>query len=254
RRKMIEQLGAIDPLVIVGALSLGLLSNTHCLAMCGGISAALGAAGNKPNLAMALSYNLGRIFCYALLGAIAGGAIAGLQNVLPIIGPPLRTLAGLLVIAMGLYIAGWWMGLTQLERAGSSLWRKLQPVSRKLLPPKNPGAAMLLGALWGLLPCGLIYSTLSWAATRGSALEGAVLMSSFGLGTLPVLLLTALGGQRAMQWLRLPLLRKIAGIMLIGFGVATVLSPWLHVTHSAHSAAQGPHTQDPHEQNPHAQH
>ena len=240
---MIDQLSAIDPLVIVGALSLGLLSNTHCLAMCGGISAALGAAGNKPNLSMALSYNLGRICCYALLGAIAGGAIAGLQNILPIIGPPLRTLAGLLVIAMGLYIAGWWMGLTHLERAGSSLWRKLQPLSKNLLPPKNPGTAIVLGALWGLLPCGLIYSTLSWAATRGSAWEGAVLMSSFGLGTLPVLLLTALGGQRAMQLLRQPLLRKIAGMLLIGFGIATVLSPWLHVAHSAHSTAQDPHAQ-----------
>ena len=81
----------------------------------------------------------------------------------------------------------------------------------------------------------LIYSTLSWAATRGSALEGAVLMSSFGIGTLPVLLLTALGGQRAMQLLRWPLLRKIAGIMLIVFGIATIATPWLHSAHAGHT-------------------
>jgi sulfite exporter TauE/SafE len=220
-----------DPLAIVGALTLGLLSNTHCLAMCGGISAALGAAGGKPSLPMALAYNTGRILCYALLGAIAGGALGSLSAQLPLLGPVLRTLAGLLVIAMGLYIAGWWMGLTRLEHAGSHLWRRVQPLTRNLLPPKNPGAAMALGALWGLLPCGLIYSTLSWAATRGSALEGAVLMSSFGLGTLPVMLLTALGGQGAMKLLRQPLLRKIGGVLLIAFGIATLLTPWQHAGH-----------------------
>jgi sulfite exporter TauE/SafE len=237
---VIEQFNAINPLSILGAITIGLLANTHCLAMCGGISAALGAAGGKPNLAMALSYNLGRILCYALLGAIASGAVASLNNLLPpvlfqIVGPLLRTVAGLLVIAMGLYISGWWMGLTKLEMLGSRLWRHLQPLSKNLLPPRHPGAALLLGALWGLLPCGLIYSTLSWAATHGSPVEGAVLMISFGLGTLPGLLLVSLGGQRAMRLLRQPLLRKIAGVLLIVFGTMTIVTPWLHGAHGDHA-------------------
>jgi sulfite exporter TauE/SafE len=135
------------------------------------------------------------------------------------------------------------MGLTRLEHAGSHLWRRVQPLTKRFLPPKHPGAAMALGALWGLLPCGLIYSTLSWAATRGSALEGAVLMSSFGLGTLPIMLLTALGGQGAMRLLRQPLLRKTGGALLIAFGVATLLTPWQHSGHGATSTS-GEH--DPH--------
>lgn len=232
---MIEDFLAIDPLAIVGALTIGLLANTHCLAMCGGISAALGAAGQKPNLAMALAYNLGRILCYMVLGALAGGAISGLNTLLPILGPLLRTLAGLLVIAMGLYIGSWWMGLTRLETIGAKLWRRLQPLSKRWLPPRHPGYALLLGALWGMLPCGLIYSTLSWAATSGNPVRGAVLMGSFGLGTLPALLLTALGGQRAIAVLKLPLLRKFAGILLIAMGCFTVITPWLHAAHHAHS-------------------
>lgn len=232
---MIEDFLAIDPLAIAGAVTIGLLANTHCLAMCGGISAALGAAGQKSNLAMALAYNLGRILCYMTLGALAGGTIAGLNTLLPILGPVLRTLAGLLVIAMGLYIGSWWMGLTRLEMIGSKLWRRLQPLSKNWLPPRHPGYALLLGALWGLLPCGLIYSTLSWAATSGNPVRGAVLMGSFGLGTLPALLLTALGGQRAIALLKQPILRKIAGVLLIAMGIFTVITPWLHAGHAGHN-------------------
>lgn len=230
---------SLDPLAIVGALTLGLLANTHCLAMCGGISVALGAAGGngRNTLSMTLAYNIGRILCYALLGAIAGGAIASLKSLLPILGPVFRAIAGLLVIAMGLYIGGWWLGLTKLEHAGSRVWRRVQPFTKDLLPPKNPGAAMALGALWGLLPCGLIYSTLSWAAASGDPWRGAILMSSFGLGTLPVLLLAALGGQSAMRLLRQPLLRKSAAVMLIAFGAVTIVMPWQHTSgnHEGHN-------------------
>jgi sulfite exporter TauE/SafE len=218
-----------EPLAIVGALSLGLLANAHCFAMCGGISAALGAAsGGNNSLSMALAYNIGRILCYAMLGAIAGSVIGVLQSFLPILGPVLRAVAGLLVIAMGLYLGGWWLGLTRIEKIGGHAWRRLQPLTKNLLPPRNTGAAMALGALWGLLPCGLIYSTLGWAATSADPWRGAILMSSFGLGTLPVLLLAALGGQRVMKILREPLLRKTAGVLLIGFGALTIAAPLQH--------------------------
>lgn len=221
---------------LAGAFLLGLMGSAHCLGMCGGIGAALGLAGARRSLLFAASYNLGRILCYAALGALAGGAVAllgaGLHGALPTAGLWLRSLAGLLVVAMGLYVGGWWFGLARLEALGGGLWRRVQPHARALLPPRHAGAALTLGALWGLLPCGLIYSSLSWAAASGDALHGGLLMAMFGLGTLPAMTLATFGGGQLQQYLRRPLVRRGVGAMLIAFGIATALLPWQHATHA----------------------
>jgi sulfite exporter TauE/SafE len=220
------------------------MSSSHCLGMCGGIGAALGASGTPRAWWFGIAYNVGRIGCYTLLGALAGGAVAlldtGSRAWLPQLGLWLRTLAGLLVIAMGLYISGWWFGLARLEALGDVVWRRVQPLTRTLLPPRNPGAALALGAAWGLLPCGLIYSSLGWAATAGSALRSAELMALFGVGTLPAMLAATLGGQRVRSCLQRPLLRRVAGLLLIALGIATIALPWQH------SASAADHTHHHH--------
>lgn len=232
-----------EPLSLGAALLLGLLGSSHCIGMCGGIGAALGAAGDS-RWSLALLYHLGRIGSYTLLGALLGllaqlGAGA-LQPVLPVAGAILRTLAALLVIAMGLYVAGWWLGVTRLEALGGRLWRRVQPLTRRLLPPRNGAAAIALGALWGLLPCGLIYSSLAWAAASGDALQSASRMAAFGLGTLPAMAAATLGGQQLQRHLQRPSLRKIAGVVLIGFGVLALTQVWAHTmpsedgTHAHH--------------------
>lgn len=225
------------------ALLLGLMGSTHCLGMCGGISAALGAAAGAQRRVMAVAYNLGRILCYALLGLIAGSVVAGfgelLQLWMPGVGKILRSLAALLVIGMGLFIAGWWLGISRIETAGSGVWRRIQPLVKRFLPPRSPFDALMLGGLWGLLPCGLVYSSLSWAATAGAPLESALLMAGFGLGTLPAMLVTTLGGQALQQRLRRPVIRKLAGSVLIGFGLFTLVSLW-GGTHAHHHASPAP--------------
>ncbi|MDX9875641.1 MAG: sulfite exporter TauE/SafE family protein [Spongiibacteraceae bacterium] len=238
-------------LTLLGSgLLLGLMGSTHCLGMCGGLSAALGAAAGTQQRLMALAYNLGRICCYALLGLIAGGIVTGfgdlLQQWLPETGRILRSVAALLVIGMGLFITGWWLGVSRIETMGSGVWRRLQPMVRHFLPPRTPVDALLLGGLWGLLPCGLVYSSLSWAATAGGPLQSATLMAAFGLGTLPAMLVTTLGGQELQHRLRRPFVRKLAGSVLIGVGLWSLLSIWGvipghgHHHHAAHDAA--PHS------------
>lgn len=232
-----------DPLALAGALLLGIGGSTHCFGMCGGIGAALGVATEHKRLPMALSYNFGRIFSYTLLGAIVGGAVQGFgaaaSPFAPAIGIWLRSIAGLLVIAMGLYIGGWWFGLTRLEQIGAPLWRRIQPFAAKLLPPRSLPAAWLLGILWGFLPCGLIYSTLSWAAARGNALESAQLMTVFGLGTLPAMAAVTLGGEQLRAHFQKPIVRQCAGLFLIVVGVLTLAAPWRHAAHAgAHSEHQ----------------
>ncbi|WP_426811115.1 sulfite exporter TauE/SafE family protein [Pseudomonas sp. WOUb67] len=220
-----------DLLPLLGsALVLGLLGGGHCLGMCGGLMGALTLAippeQRGRRLRLLLAYNLGRILSYAsagLLLGMAGWAVASSPAALA-----LRVVAALLLIAMGLYLAGWWSGLTRIEALGRGLWRHIQPVASRLLPVASLPRALLLGALWGWLPCGLVYSTLLWAASQGNAGYSAALMLAFGLGTWPVLLATGLAAERVNALLRRRSVRVAGGVMVMLFGVWTLPGPHQH--------------------------
>ncbi|MCS4064786.1 sulfite exporter TauE/SafE family protein [Pseudomonas putida] len=220
-----------DLLPLLGsALVLGLLGGGHCLGMCGGLMGALTLAippeQRGRRLRLLLAYNLGRIFSYAsagLLLGLAGWAVASSPAALG-----LRVVAALLLIAMGLYLAGWWSGLTRIEALGRGLWRHIQPVASRLLPVSSLPRALLLGALWGWLPCGLVYSTLLWAASQGNAGYSAALMLAFGLGTWPVLLATGLAAERVNALLRRRSVRVAGGVLVMLFGIWTLPGPHQH--------------------------
>ncbi|MBC3481114.1 sulfite exporter TauE/SafE family protein [Pseudomonas sp. SWRI77] len=220
-----------DLLPLLGsALILGLLGGGHCLGMCGGLMGALTLAippeQRGRRLRLLLAYNVGRILSYACAGlllGLAGWAVASSPAALA-----LRVLAALLLIAMGLYLAGWWSGLTQIEALGRGLWRHIQPVASRLLPVSSLPRALLLGALWGWLPCGLVYSTLLWAASQGNAGYSAALMLAFGLGTWPVLLATGLAAERVSSLLRRRSVRMAGGLLVILFGLWTLPGPHQH--------------------------
>ncbi|MCQ4232578.1 sulfite exporter TauE/SafE family protein [Pseudomonas stutzeri] len=229
--------------LLLSALVLGLLGGGHCLGMCGGLMGALTLAippeQRGKRLRLLLAYNLGRILSYVLAGlliGLAGWAVANSPAALA-----LRVIAALLLIGMGLYLAGWWSGLTRVEALGRGLWRHIQPYASRLMPVTSLPRALLLGALWGWLPCGLVYSTLLWSASQGDALDSALLMLAFGLGTWPVLLATGLAAERLTTLLRRHGIRVIGGVMVILFGLWTMPGPhqqWLmgHGGVSAHSA------------------
>ncbi|HEK1011541.1 TPA: sulfite exporter TauE/SafE family protein [Pseudomonas putida] len=220
-----------DLLPLLGsALVLGLLGGGHCLGMCGGLMGALTLAippeqrGRRARLLLA--YNLGRILSYACAGlllGLAGWAVASSPAAMA-----LRVVAALLLIAMGLYLAGWWSGLTRIEALGRGLWRHIQPMASRLLPVSSLPRALLLGALWGWLPCGLVYSTLLWAASQGNAGYSAALMLAFGLGTWPVLLATGLAAEQVNSLLRRRSVRMAGGLLVILFGVWTLPGPHQH--------------------------
>ena len=218
--------------LLVSALILGLLGGGHCLGMCGGLMGALTLAippeQRGRRLQLLLAYNLGRILSYAtagLLFGLAGWAVASSPAAML-----LRIVAGLLLISMGLYLGGWWSGLTRIEALGRGLWRHIQPVASRLLPVSSLPRALLLGALWGWLPCGLVYSTLLWAASQGDALDSGLLMLAFGLGTWPVLLATGMAAERLTALLRRRGVRMAGGLLVILFGLWTLPGPhqaWL---------------------------
>lgn len=207
------------------AIIIGLLGTTHCLAMCGGLASSLSVSDNKPrgSFSRLLGYNLGRISSYMLAGFLLGLLGAGIYQT----GAALimRSIAGLLLIAMGLYVGQWWLGITRLESVGGLLWRRISPLLKPLLPADTVIKALLLGVGWGWLPCGLVYSTLIWSAAAGSAAQSALLMLGFGLGTLPGMLATGLFAQQLKTLTRKLGVRRAAAVLLVLMGIWTL--PWM---------------------------
>jgi sulfite exporter TauE/SafE len=210
----------------IAAFLIGLLGSTHCIGMCGGIVGALtlGLPSNVRQsawnlLPYLLSYNMGRLLSYSFAGLLIGIVTESVANIFQIGKFPVGGfVGGLFMIALGIYIAGWWQTMAPLERLGSHFWRLIEPYGRRLMPVKTLTHAFSLGLLWGWLPCGMVYSTLAWSATSGDAVKSALLMFSFGVGTLPMLL--AMGGlaDKLQRFTRNKKTRYLAGILLIVFG------------------------------------
>ena len=231
---------------LAAAWVLGLLGAGHCFAMCGGIVAALSFAAPEPTgitsskrgfqLGLNLGYNFGRILSYTVIGAIAAAAAAAIP---PTGWPVARTIAGLLLLAMGLYLAGWWRGLLWLERGGQLLWRRLKPLGDRFLPLDSPAKAVAVGMVWGWLPCGLVYAALGYAAVQTQAVTGAVVMLAFGLGTLPALLVGGVFASRLKSWLANPRVRLLLALAYLAFGAWTLGGAWYHQL--MHGDAEGLH-------------
>ncbi|ATJ81686.1 sulfite exporter TauE/SafE family protein [Halomonas beimenensis] len=209
---------------LAAAFVFGLLGGAHCIGMCGGIMSALTFAV-PPSMrhparlsGLLLGYNLGRIASYM----VAGGLVAGLGTLIGIAPGArlaLQVLAAVMLILMALYIADWWKGLLRVEALGRRLWRYLEPVGRRLMPVVKIPQAIALGAVWGWLPCGLVYSMLAWSLASAEPGRGAALMGAFGLGTLPALLVTGLAARQLGALIRHPATRSLAALAIIGFAL-----------------------------------
>ncbi|WP_317930748.1 sulfite exporter TauE/SafE family protein [Halioxenophilus sp. WMMB6] len=235
----------INVAVLLSALALGFFGSAHCIAMCGGICSALSFAlpPGRPGLRLLIliGYNLGRIGSYVLIALI----FALLSQLLAkALGPDslrlylggLRFIAGVLLIAMGLYLADWWRGLRYLEQGGQKLWRFFAPLAQKLTPVRRFSTAILYGAVWGWLPCGLVYSALALAVTQHALPAAGLTMFAFGLGTLPALLVTGLLAEQLQKLLANANLKRLFALLLIVFGVWTILYSGGHQNHAQHTA------------------
>lgn len=225
---------------VIAAFAVGFMGSLHCIGMCGGISFALSTAiapdqSRHPvrQFFYQLLFSSGRIVSYACAGALVGWLGANLHDQFNPQGPSyLRLLAGTMMILLGLYISGWWRILNQLERMGAKLWKRIAPLTRRFIPVTNPAKALCLGWFWGWLPCGLVYSALTWALGAGNATNGALMMIYFGLGTLPAMIAVGSLSHFLNEFARHNSTRAFAALMLIGFGIWTIGSQLL--THSHH--------------------
>lgn len=229
----------------ISAFLIGLWSSGHCLAMCGGLAIAAGQA-NRRNLNNGpaqrglelAAWQGGRVISYAVMGLLAGafGALFIANAPVVFLREMAFIVANLILMALGLHVARLWSGIVQLERIGQIAWKLIEPLASATLVPQTPlrrnrlsqlGRALRAGAIWGWLPCGLVYSMLVTASVSGSAQSGAMWMVAFGLGTVPALWLTSMASDRASRYFQRPSIRTWAGLLIMAFGAWGLL----RVTH-----------------------
>jgi sulfite exporter TauE/SafE len=199
----------MNPLLLP-ALSMGLFGGIHCVTMCGSASSVLCAQRRQ----FTLAFNLGRALGYTALGAAAGALGAwtvghGIDGV----RFSFRALAATTMLMVGLHLAGLPSFIGVFERAGAPIWRRVAPITRRLLPIRSPGPAFAAGVMWSLMPCGLLYAALAMSASAYSAFEGATTMAAFALGTMPIMV--GLGAFAAQMLRRY---RRLAGVIVLAFG------------------------------------
>lgn len=216
----------MDAALPLAMLLLGLASGVHCIAMCGGI---VGAFSAQPVVLVRkrtaewrrqLAFNAGRITSYGAAGALVGAlGSAGVYvaGALPA-QTALYVLANVMLIVVGLHLAGLGGGLRRIESLGAPLWRRLQPLAARLLPMQTGAGVFAAGAVWGWIPCGLVYGALAAAAFTATPGQGALAMLAFGLGTAPNLLVAGVAAARLRQWMARRAVRASAGAVILAFG------------------------------------
>jgi hypothetical protein len=207
----------MEPALLGGMFALGIASGVHCVGMCGGIVTAFNVVEFRSRSSLFLRqllFNAGRISSYAVAGAAAGtaGLLLSLQN-------SLYLFANVVLILVGLHLAGFG-ALLRLERLGGPLWRRLQPLAARASATGNPYFA---GLLWGWLPCGLVYAALAISVSGGNAFSGSAAMLAFGLGTLPWLLAAGAAAAQLRRWMGLRAVRLAVGGGVMAFGVHGLL-------------------------------
>ena len=220
----------IDLLTLGAAALTGLLGGAHCAAMCGGIATGFSALAGRNSWWAAAQPNLGRVLGYVLAGAIVGGVGHGLLDLARVqwLTVAMRAAVGIVLVVAALRLLGLGGLLGFSTTPGARLWAWLRPLQRRvLLSTDGPAKRIALGMLWGWMPCGLSTTMLAAAWLQASAVNGALTMAAFGLGTLPLMLPLTWSGARLGQKLMRGRWRIAAALLVLLAGVVTIASPWL---------------------------
>ncbi len=234
--------------LFLAAFSMGLFGSPHCLGMCGGIVTAFGlsmqnVSESKKN-GLILTYHVGRLISYSLLGLIAGFVgVAIFQSIMSNSAP--RIVLGAVLMLIGLAMLGLPL-FNHLEKVGMRFWQSLAPLRKKVFPIDSFGKALFAGLLWGFLPCGLVYGALMMAIAGNNIATGAALMFVFGLGTMPMLIAT----QKTVGMLQSSIkhfrLRQINGVIMMLSGLAVIFIPMMMHHNHNHNHNHGSHNQSSH--------
>lgn len=215
---------------LLSGIVLGLAGSLHCACMCGGIASGglfiLNPQTPTERIAMLLRLQAGRIFTYALAGAIIAGVASLTVN--PALTSTsyklLQWVAAAVLMWVGLSMTGLVPSLAlpgNLGNLPAAMDKALTPLRRH--PRVMPYA---LGMTWGLTPCPMVYAALFSAALTGGSAAGFTWMAGFGLGTVPAVVATALGVSSLSRIKKSRSAEAIAGIAIAIFAALTVTGAW----------------------------
>ncbi|OSI13186.1 sulfite exporter TauE/SafE family protein [Neisseria canis] len=207
-----------EPITLLSLFIIGFFGGGHCVGMCGSLSSAF-ALQLPPHINrfwLIVLLNLGRISSYIVIGVLVGalGQIGASLDQTRVLQNGLLIAANVLLLFLGLYLAGISGAARKVENLGRPIWRRLNPVLNKLLPIKSVPACFGVGLLWGWLPCGLVYSASLYALGSGSAAKGGLYMLAFALGTLPNLLAMGWFAAQLKGVLQKRSIRLITGLLV----------------------------------------
>ena len=229
-------------LTLTAAFLLGLFASGHCILMCGGISGALmlsaDASGRRgPPAHLLVAMQIGRVASYMMAAAMLAGIGASVVHFVDQDGVriALRSVSAATFTVIGLSLLGHARGVD--IGIGRALWPRLAPIARRLLPVRHLPQALALGAIWGWMPCGFVYSVLLLAWISMDPLRGALTMLLFGLGTMPALLASAYGTAGVLKIFGRSQARSVMGTALLVMALLTLGGPWL----AAHSGLHAMH-------------
>jgi sulfite exporter TauE/SafE len=202
------------------ALIIGLVGSFHCAGMCGPLALALPLKQDSwgTRIFSAAIYNSGRIFTYALLGALFGFlgfglAFWGLQRWVSIA-------MGIIMIFSVIFPVIF--RKLNIEEAVDGFLSGLKRSLGRLFVVRSYTSVFLIGILNGFLPCGLVYLALAGAIISTGPLAGATYMVLFGIGTLPMMLAIPLAGNFASLSFR-SAVKKLIPIIIILVGILFIL-------------------------------
>ncbi len=222
---------------LLAVLLTGLLGSAHCVGMCGGFAMALGALpGTRPYAVRMAAYAAGKTAMYAGLGALAGSFGYALMLAMPA-QKAVTALFGLAVVATGVLL---WRGGRAGGRIGGWAASHLAAPLGRLVGRRTVAASFGLGALNGLLPCGLVWAMLAVAAASGSAGRGALVLAVFGAATIPALALAGTAGRLiAPRWRHR--VQRAGALVVIAVGLLTVVRVTPLAADLAHATHASPH-------------
>lgn len=215
----------LHPGAIVGAFLFGLAGSLHCLGMCGGVAglAMLVADAPSAQYRWLFAWQGGRSVSYGLFGAIVGTFGLALRHLpaFTLVQGGLVILTSVALVLSGGQLMGLRSPLQAIEQRGAISFIRLLPLVRRWMPPRTPLRAAVMGGMWGVVPCGFLYTMLTAAATFGRPGQGMLMMVAFALGTMPMLFMAASGIRLGL--LRQKRLRFLFGVLVAATGVVGVL-------------------------------
>lgn len=223
------------------ALSVGVLGSIHCIGMCGGIVAALSMGGEQTYWRGIASYHLGRIVSYSALGLAAGmiGSLITTKTELLYIQQLLSVFAGVFMIIFALQIGG----IIPDRFASLSFIRIPVSLLQKTARKNTPLLWGMTGLANGLLPCGMVYAALALALKQATPLSGTLMMTAFGIGTVPAMTVLAITIRRLDPFLKARFLKLAAAILLL-FGLFTIGRGYMQGGEHSHDMPVHNHTMD----------